>query len=245
MSLQLSNTTTKNGILQIIERNCGFNDGEITGNATRLAQFIGDVNLTVNRLLGFMFPLGGKWQLDDSNHTDYPIITTNLVSGQRDYTFTTDGTGNYVLDIYKIMVADSSGFFREIEPQDQQSDGASSFYDGQDLQGIPTRYDKTGNGIFLDLIPNYNYTNGLKVFINREATQFLTSDTTKVFGLAHLFHEYLALYPSYLHCSRNKLPQAEQWYRDVLTMEKAIKDYFGSREKDVINRMKPAYQNNK
>ena len=245
MSLVFSNITTKNGILQIIERNCGFGDGDITSNSTRLAQFTGDVNLAIDKVFGFMFPLGGTWQLDDSNQTDYPIVQTDIVSGQRDYSFLTDGSGNIILDIYKVMVADTSGIFHEIEPQDQQSSSDSSFYDGQNTGGVPTRYDKTGNGIFLDFIPNYNSTNGLKVFINREATYFTTSDTTKKVGFAHLFHEYFALYPSYQYCRINSPQLAQSLYRDLIEMEQAIKDYYGSREKDVKNRMTPFKQDNK
>lgn len=237
--------------MQLIERNCGFNDGDITGNVTRMAQFTGDVNLAIDEILGFMFPLGGKWQLDDSNHVDYPFIETDLISGQRDYTFSTDGSGNVVLDIYKVMVRGRDGIYREIEPQDQQSDGKSSFYDGQNETGEPTRYDKTGNGIFLDLIPNYNWRTaqegqkGLKIFINREASYFTTSDTTKKLGFAHLFHEYLALRPSYQYAYRNSLPTLKTLDYELQKMTKAIKEYYGGREKDIKNRMTPNYQNNK
>lgn len=235
--------------MQLIEKNCGFGDGDITGNATRLAQFTGDINLAIDEILGFMFPLGGKWQLDDSNHTDYPFIETDLISGQRDYTFTTDGSGNVVLDIYKVMVKDTNGIYQEIEGQDQQSDGESSFYDGQNATGTPTRYDKTGNGIFLDFIPNYSWRTaeegekGLKVFINREASYFTTADTTKKLGFAHLFHEYLALRPSYQYAYRNSLPTLKTLDYELQKMTKAIKDYYGGREKDVITRMKPNVEN--
>jgi hypothetical protein len=249
MSIVFSDTTNKNGIMQLIEKNCGFSDGDITGNATRLAQFTGDVNLAVDELLGFMFPLGGTWQLDDSNHTDYPFIETDLISGQRDYSFTTDGSGNVVLDIYKVMVKNPEGVYHEITPQDQQSDGASSFYDGSNTTGTPTRYDKTGNGIFLDFIPNYNWRTteegekGLKVFINREASKFSASDTTKKLGFAHLFHEYLALAPSYRYGYRNSLATTKSLDYELQKMTKAIKDYFGTREKDVRRRLKANVEN--
>lgn len=89
MSLVFSNTTTKNGIIQRIERYCGFNDGDISGNTLRLAQFTGDINVALDYTLAMIFEEGGTWQFDDSNHsTNYPIITTNLISGQRDYSFT-------------------------------------------------------------------------------------------------------------------------------------------------------------
>lgn len=31
----------------------------------------------------------GTWAFDDSNHEDLPIITTDLKTGQRDYSFLT------------------------------------------------------------------------------------------------------------------------------------------------------------
>jgi hypothetical protein len=249
MSIQYSNTSTKNGLLQIIERRLGFNDGDISGHATRKAQFTGEINLTIDEVLGFMFPKGGGWQLDDANHPNYPIITTNLVLGQRDYAFTTDENGIVILDIYKVAISDGS-VFREIKAVDQQEPNSpnsnnKSFYDGQDVSGIPTRYDKTANGIFLDPISNANVTNGLKVFINREGSYFTTSDTTKIVGFAHLFHEYFAIRPAYRYARDKQLKVAEQLKRDCDEMKAAIIEYFGMREKDVIRRMYASRDSNK
>jgi hypothetical protein len=234
MSIQFSNTTTKAGIIQKIEQYCGFNDGDISGNSTRLAQFTGDVNLAVDQVFHIAFQAGGTWQFDDSNHTDYPIITTNIVSGQRDYSFTSDSNGNLILDVYKVFVADSTGLFSEVLPVDVQSGAPSNYTDGLNTGGNPNTYDKTANSIFLDPIPNYNYTAGLKVYINREGSYFATTDTTKKAGFAGLYHEYLALRPSYFYCLRNKIfDLAERYKREMMEMEEAIADYYKARERDV------------
>lgn len=243
MSLVFSNTTSKNGILQRIEKRCGFQDGAITGNATKLAQFTGDVNTALDKVLSMIFAVGGTWQFDDSNHTDYPIITTNIVSGQRDYTFTTDQTGNLILEVYKVLVADDSGDYREILPVDQQSDAPVNYTDGNNTTGLPITYDKTGNGIFLDPIPNYSETNGLKVFINREASYFATTDTTKKPGIAGLFHEYLVLHPSYHYCLNNRIETTRDLKVELLEMEEAIMDFYKLREKDTVKRLIGARNN--
>lgn len=243
MSLAFSNTTSKNGILQRIERTCGFQDGDITGNTTKLAQFTGDINVALDRVLSLIFSVGGTWQFDDSNHTDYPIITTNLVSGQRDYTFTSDESGNLILEIYKVLVADDSGGYREILPVDQQSDAPVNYTDGNNTTGLPITYDKTGNGIFLDPIPNYNETNGLKIFINREASYFATSDTTKKPGFAGLFHEYLVLHPSFYYCLRNGISIRNSVKEELMEMESQIMDFYKMREKDVVKRLIGARNN--
>jgi hypothetical protein len=236
MSKVFSNTTTKDGLIQIIERNCGFNDGEVSGNATLLAQFTGDINASLDKVFSIIFSAGGTWQFDDTNHTastGYPQITANLVSGTRTYSFTADADANLLLEIYKVFIADSTGLFREIQPVDVQSYAPVAFTDGLNTTGIPNTYDKTGKYITLDPIPNYNYTAGLKVLINREGSYFTTADTTKKPGFAGIFHEYLALRPSYFYCMRNQKPIANKLKEEMLELEAAIEDHYAKREKDV------------
>jgi len=244
MSLVFSNTTTKNGMIQVCERTCRFNDGDISGNPTRLAQFTGDLNIAKDKALAIIFEVGGTWNFDDSNHTDYPIITTNLVSGQRDYSFTVDGTSNLILDIYKVVVADSAGVFHEIYPADQQTKYSDpAYYDGLNTGGQPITYDKTANGIFLNPIPNYNYSGGLKVYINREGSYYVTTDTTKRSGIAGLFDPYLPLHASYFYCMRNQIKAKNDLKGEMLEMEEAIKNYYKAREKDAPKVMRPRINN--
>ncbi len=245
MSIQFSDTSGKSGIIQLIERNCGFDDAAISGNTTLLAQFTGDVNIAMDKVWSIVFQAAGLWTLDDSNQTDYPIITTNLVSGQRDYSFTTDGSGNIILQIYRVLVADPSGKYSEIYPVNQQTttskrgnpEDTGSFLDGKNASGTPTRYDKTGNGIFLDVIPNYNSTNGLKVLINREATRFAVGDTTKKAGFAGIYHEYLALRPSYMYAFRKSLSNLASLEKEMMKMEREIENYYSKRDRDMPKRM--------
>lgn len=215
-------------LLDLIDDNVKSNSTSYsTADKTR------DINLALDRVFSIIFEVGGTWQFDDSNHTDYAIITTNIVSGQRDYPFTTDEQGNLILEIHKVFVADSTGLFREMMTTDVPSGAPANYYDGQNTTGQPNSYDKTANGIFLDPIPDYNRTGGLKVYISREGSYFTTSDTTKKAGFAGLFHEYLALRPSYQYAYRNSLPNMNLLKQEMLEMEEAIKNYYKSREKDV------------
>lgn len=246
MSVPFNDTTNKSGIIQIIEKNIApGNDGFITNDTTRFKQFTADVNVALDKVMAIIFRACGKWQFDDTNQTDYPIITTSLNASQRDYTFTTDGSGNLILDIYKVMVKDpTSGYYFEIYPVDQQSDEyTQGFWSGQNQTGTPSRYDKTANGIFLDCIPNYTASAGIKIFINREGSYFTTSDTTKKPGFAGLFHEYLALVPAYKYASRNGLAVAGGRLRngartgllgDIYDMEESIKQYYRDRSRDEV-----------
>lgn len=234
MSIQFSDTTNKKGLIQLIDRNCRTN-----ATSYSLLDKTADINIALDFVWATIFKCGGKWQWDDSSHIDFPIISTNLVSGQRDYSFVTDEQGNIILDIYKVLIAQPDGKFVEIKPVDVQSEsGNSGFYDGNNLTGTPTKYDKTANAIFLDVIPNYNSTNGLKVYINREGSYFTSSDTTKKAGFAGTFHEILALRPSYQYAHRNGLSNAKALQTEFLLMLEELKDYYGNRERDVKKRMK-------
>lgn len=228
MSIQFSDTTSNRGIVQLIDSN--VKTSEIS---YPLIDKTRDINLALDRVLSLIFQVGGTWQFDDSNQSSYPILTTDIVDGQRDYSFVSDTSGNLILEMYKVMVADSTGLFREIWPVDVPAGAPSNYYDGLNTEGMPNSYEKLGNGIFLDPIPNYDRTDGLKIYINREATYFTTSDTTKKAGFAGLFHEYLALRPSYQYAYRNSLPNANQLLTEMTKMEQDIMDFYKSREKDV------------
>lgn len=235
MSSQFSDTTNKNGIIQNIESNVGFKDGDISGNAVELKKWTTQVNLALDWVIAIILRVSGKWQFDDSNHTKYPIITTNIVSGQRDYAFVLDEQSNLLLGIHKVMVKNSAtGYFQEIFPVDVQSDSdTEDFYSGVDATGVPMRYDKTANGIFLDPIPSYNSTGGLKIYINREGSYFASSDTTKKPGFAGLFHDYLAIRPSYFYFLRKKMFDSAKFFKsEMLEMEDAIKKHYRDRAKD-------------
>lgn len=246
MSLAFNDTSTYRGIIQMLEKECGFKRGDISGDTNRLKEFTADINLALDDFIALALQSSGTWQYDDSNHTDYPIITTNLVSGQRDYSFTTDEAGNLILDIQKVLVANAAGVFSEVTPKDAQSEGSTSgYWDGQNATGTPTTYDKTANGIFLDPIPNYNETGGLKVYINREGSYFTSGDTTKKPGVPGLFHSYFFLKPARNYARIHSRKNLAVLDADVQRMEMSIKEYFGLREKDVRRRMTAATQDNR
>ena len=228
-------------ILDLIDDNCKSNS-----TSYPIADKTRDINLALDEVFSAIFEVGGTWQFDDSNHTDYAIITTNLVSGQRDYPFTTDEQGNLILEVLKVFVADEQGNFRDVTPVDVPTGTApSNHFDGLNTGGQPNTYDKLGNGILLDPIPNYNRTNGLKVYISREGSYFSTTDTTKKAGFAGIFHEYLALRPSYQYARTNGLANKNDLKTDMIDMKNAIREYYKAREKDVVKTLRTKRNNSK
>lgn len=247
MSIQFSDTVNRRGIIQEIEKNCGFNPGDISGNSGLLLDFTASVNNALDDAWNIILKSCGEWELDDNNYTDYPIMTTNLINGQYDYSFVNDGSGNLVLDIYRVMVMDTSGIYHEIWPISQKTttqksgnaestDTIINFGNPSGANGIPQRYDKTGNAILLDPVPNYNATNGLKMFVNREAQYFSSSDTTKKPGFAGIFHKYLALKPSYEYAYRKNLANVKSLQLETANMERMMMEYYVKRDKDTPRR---------
>lgn len=202
-----------------------------------MSQWAASINLAIDRVFHIIFKADGKWQFDDSGHTTYPILTGNLVDGQRDYSFIQDSDGNLILDIQRVFIRTSATSpYYEIYPVDAQSDEEgkiSSIVDGLNTEGQPYQYDKTATGLFLDPIPSANVTSGLKVYVSREGSYFATVatfDTTKKPGFAGIYHEYVVLEPCYRYARANNLQMKETLKRDVLEMEKQIIEFYSKRD---------------
>lgn len=235
MSLAFSDTTTKRGLVQLYEKEIGANYGDISGNTNALYGFVADCNIAFDEFLSIAFPASGVWQYDDTNFTDYPILKTNLVSGQRDYTFTSDGDGNLILDLYRVAILSSATAttYKTIYPIDVQSNNEDSgILTESTTTGTPDRYDKTANGLFLDPIPSYSVSNGLKIYINREPSYFTSTDDTKKPGVPGIFHEWFVIVPALKYAGRKSTSNYNQLFIRVEKMKEKIEEYFNRRSKD-------------
>jgi hypothetical protein len=221
-----------------------------TGNlaAYSLADQTMDINNALNQYFILANSASGNWRpADDTNQTKYPVIKTDIVSAQQDYSFTVDEQGNQILDIYKVRILNPDGInwttLRQIN-QDTITDG-----DLQTVTGsVPQGYYLTANGIFLVQKPNYSMTAGLEVWINRTPTYFTVSDTTKKAGLPWVHHEYLSIRPAYYYCAEKGLPQAGGRLRnggytgylmDLMDFEEKIKKYWRDRNRDFSQTISP------
>jgi len=238
-----------NQIIGRIERTCGFNTGDITNNAQRKADFTDAMNVAQDEVFSIIFnKVNNGWQFDDTTHEDYPIIKTDLIQGQRDYSFTNDEQGNAIIDIFKVIIYDVDGNPHELPQVDRfgkSSDNIPLKSFSTDEQGTPSRYDSLGNGIFLDKIPAFFKENGLEVYISREGSYFATLDTTKKPGFNGLYHEYLVLRPAYEYARDKSLANTEQLKRDLNEMRDAIEKRYGNRGRGLSNSMTPVRENNR
>jgi hypothetical protein len=246
MSIEFSNTTTKRGLVQMYEKEIGANYGDVSGNSEALAEFTVRVNNTLDNYLLLWASSAGTWQGDDTNHETggsktYPIITANIVSGQRDYPFTVDDNSIQITDISKVLILQSATEtnYVEIFPVDELNTNLSEILINT-TTGTPRQYGKLSNGIFLDAIPNYSVSAGIKMIVNREGSSFLTTDTTKTPGVP-TYHEYFYLKPAFEKASilgSSNLTSLEKKVIDLEGSERLritgkIKEFFSQRERDI------------
>jgi hypothetical protein len=208
-----------------------------------------DINSALNKVQLIRIQNEGKWQVDDTNQTDYPIITGSMVANQQDYSFTTDADGNQILDIYRVEIKDSTGTVNlQLQPIDQSELTGVALTEFMKTSGTPQYYDKTSNGVFLYPAPSYNSTNGIKFYVNRSPYYFTAGDVatgTKKAGIPWSYHEYLAIRPSYFYCLQKGLPQTTALGNEMLRFEEMIAEDTAKRAKDEPQRIKTVYRSSR
>lgn len=243
MSLAFSQTSSPyKGIIQRCEVKLFGQDslGRISGDSQLLGIFTSAANVALDAAYAQIFEADGRWQFDDQNHTDYPIITTDLVANQRDYTFTTDENSNLILEVEKVAILPSATDteYDVIAPVDIQTRNEFT-EDDTSITGIPYMYDKNANGIFLHPIPEYSATNGLKIYISREGSYFQTSDTTKKPGFAGLFHDYIVYHICYHYAIDNNLQNVNGFLNEMQRLEDMMIGHYSKRSRDEQDVLSP------
>lgn len=224
-----SDTTNRTGLVQLLEDLTNTQSSSSTSYP--IAVKTRDFNLAFAEYKMISTMASSSWQDDDTNHVDYPEIYGDIVSGQQDYTFTEDENGNQILDIYRVEAKDSSGKWVLLQPYNENLE--TTALEAQALNtGTPTRYYKTANGIFLDQTPNYNSTDGLKIYYARTPSYFLSTDTTKEPGIPHMFHRYLAVKSAYWYWAPRDTAKASIYKSEVDITETRITEYFNKRSRD-------------
>lgn len=255
MAIKFNQTSSYDGLVQRYEREIGANYGDISGNTVKLREFTARCNSAVDRYFDIAIQASGTWELDDSNHTDYAVIYANIVSGQRDYSFTTDENGNLIKDIYKVLILPNATetTYDEVYPVDENDSANLDIIDEENTAGIPIKYAKRSNAIhFGGAVFDYNATRGIKILINREPTRFLYTDTTKTPGFPY-YHEYFFLRPALEEARIQNLASYNKIMDEVIKLDGEplngkvglISKAYGRRKKDESDVISGEYINSK
>jgi hypothetical protein len=185
-----------------------------------------DENIAMDRVASLIMKADARWQFDDTNETDLPIATTDIVEGQEDYSLETAH-----LDVTMVRVKYPDGTWHTLKPIDQ-----GDICDDEIGQtGLPTKYDKLGTSIFPLPIPNYSLAGAIELRFKRGPSYFLTSDTTKSPGFNSLYHNLIALWPAYDFALINLPTLAAGYFNAIQVKEAALVNDYANRAPDQIN----------
>lgn len=241
---QFNDTTNKSGLIQWCERDIYGESpyGQISGNASRLATFTSLINEAYSRYGILALMSDNRWKWEDTNNTDLPIGITNLVSGQQDYSISTE---HIMIDQVEVM--DSSGFWHGLGEINtglfsNNDYSLSQYLANNSSGGIPVEYQKVGNSIFLNPKPNYNSTGGLKIRFKRGPNYFSTTvaspDTTKAPGFTSMHHSYLTDYAVWKYALPRVMPQATTFGQLVSQWEnEKIPEFYDKRSGEHSKRL--------
>ena len=190
-----SDTTNLNGLIQIFERQTGLGNTAVSGNANLLKIVTALFNDSFDEIMPLLLSYSDHMRWDDLNHTDLPIGTLNIVSGQADYSVAVDDNSLDILNIINVRIyTTSSGTEYEtltrMTIDDERALDAMS--PNPSNTGVPSHWLENNNVIFLYPEPNYSATNGVKIFFEREQDYFASTDTTAEPGIPKPFHNLLA-----------------------------------------------------
>lgn len=198
--MPFSDLTNLNGIIQRIEQWTGLGNGAISGNSTFLKIMTSNVNEAFDRLMPLLYSFTDQLKWDDTNQTDQPIGTLDIVSGQQDYTIAADANSLAILNITNVRILSSSTgtiFYPLTEMTIDDPNAVQAMSPDTPYQGVPRWFLKRGNTIFLFPKPNYAVTGGIKIYFERQAVYFTAADTVKQPGIPRPFHGLLPLYVAY------------------------------------------------
>lgn len=223
--MQFSDTTNKQGIIEDIDFLVDTDANNYTvANKTR------NVNRWYDKVVSIILDSDGRWQFDDSNATDLPIGTTNLVDSQQDYTIDTT-----FLRILRVEVLDVNGVWNKMLPIDQADIYNQAMTEFLKTAGMPKYYDLQGSSVFLYPKPssvNVTLTAGLKIYYQRNVSYFTSSDTTKTPGFAPMYHRYLSLGAALDWAIKKQLPQKSDIAAELQQTEQDIRNFYALHNKD-------------
>ena len=222
--MMFSNNTTKKGLVEDVDRLVNTDS-----TSYPLAEKAAVMNNYLDEVVSLILNSDGRWEWDDSNQTDLPVGTTDLVSGQPDYNI----AGATFLKIIRVEALNINGNYDLLTPITDVNQFMSGF---QKTDGMPRFYDKKGDSIILYPTPSSSEATlsaGLKVYFQRLPSYFSSDDTTKVPGFNPLFHRILSYGTALDYAIRNEMITKVKILTGLLTqLQNNLIEAYTSRSRD-------------
>lgn len=184
------------------------------------------INFALDKYTAMIIQADQRWQWDDTNNTDNPIGTADLVQGQALY-----GLDPTMLTIERVEVQDSAGNWINLENIDRQ-DIDIAMDEFQSTNGTPQYYDKKARSIQVYPAPSYAMTGGIKIYFSRAFGHFVPTDTTKEPGFAQPFHRLLSMNAAMDYCLKFKQDRVGMLNAKILEMEEEMTEFYAQRNED-------------
>lgn len=234
INMIFSDPTNRTGIIELLEDFTNTQSDSANSTSYSLARKTRDINNAYAHYVSLALKSCGIRQFQDTNQTNLPIDTLNLVSGQSLYDIKNDSLGNQILELHQLRIKDKNNQWKTLEQIDRNSFDINQY---QNILGTPETYDLIENKVILYPTPDYNSTGGIEIFVSTTPTYFTTADTTKKPGIPEFHHEYLPIRASYFWYSLNMPNIALIYEKEMLRMEKDITNHFSRRNKNVNDRI--------
>lgn len=238
MNFNITASGSAAGLIQDCEDLLGMTTAEISGNSALLKRFTKDINAYYRRVNSWIWEVTSTWEYDDSNWTDLPIATTDLIDGQQDYEIPSTAQ-----KIDRVEVLDSAGNYQLITPIDKSQIKTGAL--DTETTGMPTEYDLIGRSLFLYPKPDADSVTlvaGLKLYFSRDIDEFTSTDTDTAPGFVSNFHRILSLGASLDYCIAfmpDEVSKVNLLRSQINELREELKNFYSQRHRDQMTRISP------
>lgn len=195
---KFSNTTDKDGLIQLCEQLCSLGDGGISTDTVLLKRFTNYLNMAQDQATAAIMSVDKNHKYDDYNYGDIPDAPIALVADQRDYSIPVASVGanlatNLRVNGVYFLKSNQRNYLRYMLQSEPLLEAS----------GMPSAYQLHGKSIFFDVPPDADtvsdYTS-VHVQFQRAQERFVsTGDDSKEPGFLGLFHPSLAVKASAIY----------------------------------------------
>lgn len=213
------------------------------------AQLLINLNLWYQKTVSMILESADEADFDDNRNTDYPILTTPMIAGQRDYTMP---VSEKVLKIKRLDISYDGSTYYKAEPIDA---GEIPYGLGNDtttdanFTRVAPRYDPQYNSLFIYPLPTAaDVAAGglLRVEWERQITPFTSGELTTgtvVPGFDDPFHPILSYGAAFEYATSRQQPQLAQITAQLQDYEQRLRTHYGRKELDRRLMLLPADDN--
>jgi len=234
--MNFSESTNLSGLVEDIDFICGTDS-----TSYPLKDKARNANRWLYKAVTDLIEVRGRFEFDDTNFTDFPVETADMVAGQSDYQLPAE-----FLKLLAVEVQDQNGNWTRLQEIDKLQ-LKTTITDFEDTNGLPRFYDIMGNSLILYPAPSATDTTltaGIKLHYIRKIDEFISTDTTQPPGIPEPFHRIVSLGTAYdwmmIHGPQDK---TQSLRNEIEQLRKEMKTFEVGKNRDKKTSIKPKREN--